>query len=307
MGSYIVTDSKLQELLNTKKDYESFIAKAPGLIAQIDREIEGLQPLPKRGSIHEICDIMKQNYHNARKRDQLALSQVEIGATLSQYLSLLPDITQAIEFYFSANPGSVQYVKRAHAPPAEERVIDISPPKVDRKDTLLEHRIAIPVPPSTYSSVQGDIEKPSYLRFFEYRNSHSQKRLSTIIREAAIPEITNTSEAYGALRTAMSEGHMVNRYDNDLASDTMRDEMVRAYCTDFSKSLKTIAEELSRKYHLHVSESTIRNYARNQLGDISRRDHSAERRYKRKNYRLGLLRNDSASLPLHFCPDGRSI
>jgi hypothetical protein len=279
METSVVSDTKLQGMLDLRSKYEIYIAEAPKHIAKLDQEIKRIKRMPETGSINEICDIMKENYQNARKRDQLVLDRVKIGATITQYRALLPDLTQAIELYVYANPDSIKPVTKTEKSEWAERIIDITPPRLEKVNPLLEDRVTLVMPPSSYREQQDSIEKPGYLQFLEYRNTYSQKWLSTIVREAGIPGITNISEGYQALRTAMSQGHMVNRYDNDLATDAMREEMVREYCTNYSKSLKTIAHELSEKYHLRVSESTIRNYARKKLGDVRRKDRSAEHRY----------------------------
>ena len=62
----------------------------------------------------------------------------------------------------------------------------------------------------------------------------------------------------------------------------MKEDMIREYCTDFSRTLKDISEDISKRYNMKVSGSTIRKYARQKFGkEISRRDRSAREAYER--------------------------
>jgi hypothetical protein len=63
------------------------------------------------------------------------------------------------------------------------------------------------------------------------------------------------------------------------AHSAMAEEIVREYSTNYSKNLKAIAQSLSVKYNKPISHSSMRRIARQQLGNVSRRDWSAERAY----------------------------
>ncbi|MBN2458360.1 hypothetical protein JXB31_04485 [Candidatus Woesearchaeota archaeon] len=91
--------------------------------------------------------------------------------------------------------------------------------------------------------------------------------------------VSSVTDAIELLRVGMANGHYINRYDNNIAPDEMKDEIVREYCLNKDDSLSKIASEISRKYSMNISQKTIRKYARKALGDpeLSRRgEHSKE-------------------------------
>jgi len=72
-----------------------------------------------------------------------------------------------------------------------------------------------------------------------------------------------------------------NNFDIRYANKKMVTDMIKHYCTNYDQSLETISKDLGAKYGMNVSTSTIRKYARDELGyDINRRDKSAMQKYK---------------------------
>jgi hypothetical protein len=122
--------------------------------------------------------------------------------------------------------------------------------------------------------------------FINYRNANSLYGLKRIVREGNFSWISSEEAARDLVRLAMKNGIMIGRYDRNVAPESMKEAMVREYCTDYGRSLKDISRSLAERYSMKVSESTIRNYARKVLGaGISRRDRSAKMAYEnfRKN------------------------
>jgi len=62
----------------------------------------------------------------------------------------------------------------------------------------------------------------------------------------------------------------------------MKTEMVREYAVNHSESLNSIALNLSQKYRMKVSASTIRKYAKKELGNVYRKDGSALKSYQKR-------------------------
>jgi hypothetical protein len=78
--------------------------------------------------------------------------------------------------------------------------------------------------------------------------------------------ISSSEAAAAILKSAISQGYYLNRYDANIASSKMKAEMLDEYCLNTSTSLKKIAERISRKYKMNVSEKTIRAYSKKELG-----------------------------------------
>ncbi len=125
-----------------------------------------------------------------------------------------------------------------------------------------------------------------------YINKNPHKSLDSIAssfyKNSASPE----KKLKKAVLKSLSDGFYIEKYNNALASDNMKKDIVKQYSTNYTISLKQIAENLSRKYNMHISESTIRKYARKELGNVSRRDRSAEAAYRQRHriLKLSVLR-----------------
>ncbi|MBN1377470.1 response regulator transcription factor [Candidatus Woesearchaeota archaeon] len=65
--------------------------------------------------------------------------------------------------------------------------------------------------------------------------------------------------------------YYIKQYRNDLASDEMKEEMVEMY-RNSGKTLKEISKELTRKYSIHISASTISKYSRKKLKVKNRKE-----------------------------------
>jgi hypothetical protein len=81
------------------------------------------------------------------------------------------------------------------------------------------------------------------------------------------------------LEKRLAKGYYVP-VDHAAGSDSVRDEIVKEYATNYKSSLKDIAGRLSSKYTRNISERSMRTEARKILGDVSRRDRSAKRAYE---------------------------
>ena len=108
--------------------------------------------------------------------------------------------------------------------------------------------------------------------------------MNNILRDNKIYWINNEKKAVKVIQYALNKGYKLNRYDNHIATTNMKSEIVKEYCTNYSKSLTQIAKNLSKKYNMNISESTIRKYARKKLGSnkINRKDKSAKKLYNKK-------------------------
>ena len=115
----------------------------------------------------------------------------------------------------------------------------------------------------------------------QYRNENSAKGLKRVVKEYCSGWITSADDARTLLKSAMQQGFVLNRYDGSIASEAMKSEMLKEYCTNTKESLKKISEKLGKKYGMRVSAGTVRKYARCALGDgsIKRSDGSAARVY----------------------------
>ncbi len=164
----------------------------------------------------------------------------------------------------------------------------------DRKLAVLEKRTSdLETIVSTYRADESSNPKNDYFwagnlkdieKFVSYRNEYQRYGLKRIADEAGVGWINSKDDAAMVLRYAMNNGFALNRYDNNLAPVGMKDEMIKEYCTNYSKSLKDITESLAKKYNMKVSESTIRRYARQRFGsNISRMDRSAMAAFQKNN------------------------
>jgi hypothetical protein len=102
-------------------------------------------------------------------------------------------------------------------------------------------------------------------KFVQYRNDKQNYSLKHIVALYNSSWIKSSDDAITVLKSAVSQGFYLNRYDSKIASDEMKSEMVRDYSLNISTSLKNIAKQLSSKYGMNVSEKTIRKYAKKQL------------------------------------------
>mgnify|MGYP000684071323 CR=1 FL=1 len=120
----------------------------------------------------------------------------------------------------------------------------------------------------------------SYVQTLEYRVQQLEKKL----------------ERYEKAHNANQHlDFYIPKYNANLATNAMKKEIVQSYCTDYRRSLKAIAKDLSEKYGMNVSESTMRRIARKELGNVSRRDRSAEKAYLRKIGKKPLYAERSAT------------
>ncbi len=97
-----------------------------------------------------------------------------------------------------------------------------------------------------------------------------------------ISGIKDEREARGLVDYALCNmNERLTSYRNELASEDMRQEMVREYALNKKSNLDEIAKRISEKYRINVSCSTIRRYARIELGDDADRKNAGERYRKR--------------------------
>lgn len=291
-------DVNLSSLLDQKRDYQEFIASVPQKLRRIDEQINVLSEIPEHGTFEEMLSQKLTNYQNRRKRQELLQEKLSLETTYDFYRETgLPDIDQTIGLYRSLHP-------ELFARNTEERTIHAPASEVPRENAVLqESPVVVSVPliahiPQHNQSLETELKdiprknasspataapyELDIARFIQCRNEYKHRGLDYIVHAAGIDWIKTRDDAMMTLRYSLNKGYTIDRYDRHVAPQEMRHEMVKEYALNYEKSLKTIARELSHKYHLHVSESTIRKYARRELGHVSRRDRSAQKAYRRR-------------------------
>ncbi len=114
--------------------------------------------------------------------------------------------------------------------------------------------------------------------FMAYRNDNPLKSYNSIANSSYFPWIRKGEDVKETIKKAVESGLQLKRYDNNIAPDAMKEEMVVRYCTDYTASLEHIAKDISEKYKVNVSSATIRKYARKKLGSrLTRVGRKAER------------------------------
>jgi hypothetical protein len=256
----------LQSLLHNIVSRKASMRDATQRYDRLMREYESLEPEPESGDFDEQTSIMLANHERFVRRNEL---RVEL-ARLACQKGFDKDSIKESAFYTGL---ILPYVPADQADRMLKDAVQRSRGDAEQpqKPPQLEQRLIAEESSDGYVS---DIT-----RFITYRNSHSRQGMDSVVRGAGIGWIEDAPIGYTVLRCAMRKGHRVERFDRQLADDTMLDEMLRRYCTDYSANLKSIAQELSDRYRLNVSAGTISRYARKRLGHVRRRDRSAERAY----------------------------
>ncbi len=68
-----------------------------------------------------------------------------------------------------------------------------------------------------------------------------------------------------------SREYYIKQYRHDLASDEMKEEITESY-KNSDKTLKEISNDLTKKYGIHISASTLSKYARKELNVRNRKE-----------------------------------
>lgn len=137
-------------------------------------------------------------------------------------------------------------------------------------------RLAKSIPTRTYAQgATADMKYDARLQALEDRLDTLDVKLNGYATRKGYGTVTCPAKAY------------IPKYDSNRASSRMRETIIKQYSTDYSRSLKAIANDISARYGMNVSESTMRRIARKELGNVSRRDRSAQRAYSGKHHAYG--------------------
>jgi hypothetical protein len=96
-------------------------------------------------------------------------------------------------------------------------------------------------------------------RIVNYYNTNPQRKSKRANREL------DTDNYYQTLQQATTEGFYLERFNKNVATQEMYDELIKEYALNAQTSLKKIAKNLSKKYNINISSSTISKYARKAL------------------------------------------
>lgn len=154
----------------------------------------------------------------------------------------------------------------AHVPHKKPRVLDISGLKdveIDVIDTRLEEK----------NHYEDDLS-----RIVDYKNNNPNISMKKLVKELNLDKDENAT--YDTLKSALDKGYKLNKFDQNLLTLDMTKDILYQYAKNTKKSLKDITNKLTSKYHMNMSESTIRRIARRELGDVYRKDGSALKAYK---------------------------
>ncbi|MEM4267718.1 MAG: hypothetical protein QXK37_02710 [Candidatus Woesearchaeota archaeon] len=129
-----------------------------------------------------------------------------------------------------------------------------------------------------------------YHSLISYLNKHPNASVGYIIKNSGIEGLKNERDVRYAVERALKSGFYISRYNSNFAPTSMKKEVIREYCTNYSKPLRTLAEKISKKYNMNISQSTMRRLVRKELGYVSRMNKSALLAYN-KRYSKSEMKN----------------
>ena len=121
------------------------------------------------------------------------------------------------------------------------------------------------------------LSSPDLDHIVEIKNNNPYATIDSLVVKSNVENEQELQKNYSDHFTAYQAGKTnlkFARYDSNIAPKDMKQEMVEAY-QNSEKSLKAIAIELSDKYGMNISSSTISKYSRQELNVKNRKEAKA--------------------------------